>query len=156
MVLWEISPIRERASAPPGSWIPETRALPVVGLRRPARILRRVVFPAPFGPNTARHSPAPSEKETPATARRRPKSRVRSLTSTIGTPGGVASVETFEDIRLELATLAGVAQNAVSLRLHHRGDDQPLCANERHRCSLRGNPELRPACGIQAKRESRG
>src|SRR4051812_9887663 len=146
-------PIRDRASAPPGSAIPEPRALPLVGLRRPASTRSRVVLPAPLGPNTARHSPAASEKETPATARRAPKVRVRSLTSTIGTVAGVASREIFEDIRLELATLAGAAQNAVSLRLLRRGDDQPLCANDRHRCSVRGKPDLRPASRIQADRE---
>src|SRR3954471_886525 len=117
MVWCEIRPIRDRARAPPGSAIPETRALPLVGLRRPASTRSRVVFPAPLGPNTARHSPAATEKETPATARRAPKLRARSLTSTIGAAAGVASRDIFEDIRLELATLAGAAQNAVSLRL---------------------------------------
>src|SRR6266566_7248816 len=127
MVWCEIRPTRERASAPPGSGMPETRALPAVGRRRPASTRRSVVLPAPFGPKSARHSPGPSENVTPATARLGPNSRASSVTSTIG--GAVRAVEIAENIRLELATLAGVAQNAVSLRLRHRGDDQPLRAN---------------------------
>src|SRR4051812_19749415 len=132
MVWCETRPILDRASVPPGSGMPETRAAPVVGLSRPASTRSNVVFPAPFGPNTARHSPAASENETPATARRAPKVRVRSLTSTIGTVEGIASLEILEDIRLELATLAGLAQNFINLRRRHCRDDQPLCANDRH------------------------
>src|SRR4051812_18193428 len=153
MVWWEMSPILERASAPPGREIPETRALPAVGFSRPARTRNRGVFPAPFGPNTARHSPAASENETPDTARPGPNARASSLTSTMGTPAGVASLETFEDIRLELATLAVAAQNAVSLRLRHHGDDQPLCANDRHRCPVGGKSHVRPSARIQAECE---
>src|SRR4051812_15932735 len=122
-------PTRARAKAPPGSSIPATRAFPDVGLRSPASTRSRVVFPAPLGPKSARHSPAWSANETSATARRGPKLRVRRLTSTIGSDD-VAVLESFEDIRLELATLAAAAQNDVSLRFRHRGDDQPLRANE--------------------------
>src|ERR1700674_4699240 len=106
-------PIRDRANGPPGRAMPDIRALPDVGLSRPASTRRRVVFPAPFGPKSARHSPGASEKLTPATACVGPNSRVRSPTSTMG----AALVEVLEDIRLELATLAGAAQNTVSLRL---------------------------------------
>src|ERR1700716_1000810 len=106
-------PTRERANGPPGRAIPDMRALPDVGLNRPARTRRRVVFPAPFGPKSARHSPGASEKLTPATAFVGPNSRASSTTSTMGAAGG----EILEDIRLELAPLARPAQNTVSLRL---------------------------------------
>src|SRR6266478_706925 len=119
-----MSPTRERASGPPGSWTPATRALPDVGLSRPARTRRRVVLPAPFGPKRARHSPAASEKVTPATARVDPKSRASSVTSTIG--GDDPPIGIAEDIRLELATLARATQKAISLRLRQYGDDQPF------------------------------
>src|SRR5215212_8958519 len=119
MVWCEISPIPERANAPPGSLMPETRALPDVGLSKPASTRSNVVFPAPFGPNRARHSPAASENDTPATALRGPNVRVRSFTSTIGPAGVFASLEFLDVIRLELATLAGAAQNDVSLLLRH-------------------------------------
>src|SRR6267378_7191008 len=108
-----MSPTRERANGPPGSAIPDTRALPEVGFSRPASTRRSVVFPAPFGPKSARHSPGASEKLTPATAFVGPNSRASSSTSTMG----VAAVEILEDIRLELATLARAAQNRVSLPL---------------------------------------
>jgi acetyl-CoA synthetase len=106
-------PTRDLTSAPPGRATPDTRAAPDVGLRRPARTRRSVVFPAPFGPNNAKHSPAASEKVTPANARVGPKERVRSPTSTIG----AGDEKAVEDIRLELATLARGAQNTVSLQL---------------------------------------
>src|SRR3954463_3668858 len=153
MVWCETRPIRERASAPPGSAMPETRAPPLVGFSRPASTRSNVVLPAPFGPNTARHSPAARENETPATARRGPKVRVSSRTSTIGTVEGIASLEVLEDIRLELATLAGVAQNFITLRRRRCRDDQPLCANDRHRCPVGRKSDVRPAIRIQAERE---
>ena len=81
-------------------------------------------MPAPFGPKRARHSPAASEKVTPATARVDPKSRASSVTSTIG--GDDPPVGIAEDIRLELATLARATQKAISLRLRQYGDDQPF------------------------------
>src|SRR2546423_839852 len=112
MVRSDINPIPARASAPPGSPIPDTRALPDVGLSRPASIRKSVVFPAPFGPKRARHSPGARENVTPATARLGPNVRVSSVTSTIGGPAD----ETVDSIRLELATLAREAQNAISLR----------------------------------------
>src|ERR1700730_17730304 len=117
-----MSPTRERASGPPGSWTPATRALPDVGLSKPASTRRSVVLPAPFGPNSARHSPAASENVTPATARVDPNSRARSATSTIGADDLL--VEIAEDIRLELATLARPTQKAISLRFRQYGDDQ--------------------------------
>src|ERR1700732_4429996 len=98
-----MSPIRERANGPPGSGMPDTNTLPEVGLSSPASTRRSVVFPAPFGPKTARQSPAATEKVTPATARLDPNSRTRPPTSTIG--GGGAPGDVADDIRLELATL---------------------------------------------------
>src|SRR5688500_181767 len=117
MVWCEMRPTRERASAPPGSGMPASRALPDDGLRRPASRRRSVVLPAPFGPKTARQSPGARENETPATACLDPKARAMSATSTIGAP--VAEIVDVEDgtIRLQLATLARATQNAVSLRL---------------------------------------
>src|SRR3954464_4071698 len=153
MVWCEMSPIRERANAPPGSSIPDTRALPDVGLSNPASTRSRVVFPAPFGPNTAGPSRAERDIDPPATARLGPNARASSFTSTIGTAAGVASLDFFEDIRLELATLAGAAQNDVSLKIRRCADDQPLCANDRHRCPVRGKSEVRPAKRVQADRQ---
>ena len=120
--MWcEINPTRDRASAPPGSLTPDILAVPEVGLSKPARTRSNVVFPAPFGPKTARQSPGASEKVTPATARREPKERVSSATSTMG-----ASLdEIVEDMRLELATLARAAQNAVSSKLRISDDNTP-------------------------------
>src|SRR5712671_5688671 len=118
-------PTRERASVPPGSGIPASLALPDDGLRRPANRRRSVVFPAPFGPNTARHSVGANENVTPATAFLDPNARASSDTSTIGVPveevgGGAGGFVRFCErgfIRLELATLARAAQKAISLRL---------------------------------------
>src|SRR6059058_3646810 len=110
-MLWcEIRPTIARAAGPPGSSMPEIRASPEVGRSRPASMRSRVVLPSPFGPKRARHSPGANVKVTPATARRRPNSRVSSATSTTGAPpDGI-----LEDIRLEVATLARATQNAVS------------------------------------------
>src|SRR2546423_14363144 len=119
MVWCEISPTRDRAIAPPGRLTPEIRAFPEVGLSRPANTRSSVVFPAPLGPKTARHSPGARENVTPASAWRAPKTRVSSATSTMAGPLD----EIVEDIRLELATLARTAQNAVSLPLSPISDD---------------------------------
>jgi hypothetical protein len=74
--------------------LPPTRTVPVVGLRRPAITRSSVVFPAPFGPNSARQSPAPSERSTASTARRRPKVRLTPETSTAGGVGGAGMRQT--------------------------------------------------------------
>src|ERR1700681_921873 len=99
-----MSPIRDRANGPPGNGMPDTCALPDVGLSRPATTRRSVVFPAPLGPNSARQSPAASENVTPATARVDPNSRTSCPTSTIDWTEGPGEIA--DDIRLELATLA--------------------------------------------------
>src|SRR5688572_11515314 len=112
MVWWEMSPIPDRAAAPPGREIPDSFACPLDGFRRPAMTLRSVVFPAPLGPNRARHSPSRREKDTPATARLAPKFRVSPATSRSRCAvRGLVAV-----ICLELATLARGAQNGVSFR----------------------------------------
>src|SRR5258708_36059592 len=95
--------------------MPAIRAVPDVGFRSPARTRISVVFPAPFGPNSARHSPGASENVTPATARVHPNSRARAATSTIAALD--SPVLFAEGIRLELATLARAAQNDISLQL---------------------------------------
>src|SRR3981081_1818619 len=125
-----MSPIRERANGPPGSGMPDTSTLPEVGLSSPASTRRSVVFPAPFGPKTARHSPGASENVTPATAFLDPNARVSSEASTMG-----AAVEEVVDgldvfIRLELAPLARAAQNGISLRLPPAELDQRLRHND--------------------------
>jgi hypothetical protein len=45
-----------------------TRALPLVGWSRPARILSVVVLPAPLGPRKPTRSPRAIVNETPSTA----------------------------------------------------------------------------------------
>ena len=87
------------------------RATPDVGLIKPASTRSSVVFPAPLGPKSARHSPGETVNVTPASARRAPKARVSSVTSTMGGALG----EIVEDTCLELATLARATQNTVSL-----------------------------------------
>src|SRR6266550_1262877 len=113
MVWCEMRPTCERARAPPGSGIPASRALPDEGLSRPASKRRRVVFPAPFGPKTARQSPGASENVIPATACLDPKARVRSAVSTIGAPVDESVDGDGGFIRLELATLARAAQKTL-------------------------------------------
>src|ERR1700687_896830 len=139
-------PSRERDNDPPGSGMPDIRALPDVGFNRPASTRRSVVFPAPLGPKSARHSPGARENVTPATACLGTNSRVRSATSTIG----AALVEILEDIRLELATLARAAQNRVSLRLDPTQRAHRLRSDDRHRRFTDGKPEIRPAARVQA------
>src|SRR3954467_14143103 len=129
-------PTRDLTSAPAGSSIPDTRAVPADGLRRPAKTLRSVVLPAPLGPKSARHSPARREKEIPASAFLGPKERVSSLTSTIA----AVSVEVADVIRLELATLARRAQNAVSLKCASFPHALRPRDNDRHRRPSRRKP----------------
>ena len=49
------------------------RGCPASGRSRVASMRSRVLLPAPFGPSTARHSPAASSTSTRSTARRSPK-----------------------------------------------------------------------------------
>ena len=50
--------MRARAAALPATRISPTSASPALGLSRPASRRSSVVFPAPFGPNTASASPS--------------------------------------------------------------------------------------------------
>ncbi len=54
---------------------PSKITLPAVGGKKPLMRLKKVVLPAPFGPITARISPARISNETPSTAFRLPKWR---------------------------------------------------------------------------------
>ena len=74
-----------RPSRRSSGW-PSTRTSPAVGRMRPARILSSVVLPAPFGPTTARASPARSERSSPRRMRTRPKERWSPRASSSGAP----------------------------------------------------------------------
>ena len=83
---WRTSPTCARASAPARSETPSRHRSPWPGARAARRRAGAASSsPAPFGPNSARHSPAPSVKLTPSTARR-PRTRARAPP-----PGGPAS-----------------------------------------------------------------
>src|SRR4051812_14510562 len=56
---------------------PSTRSVPSAGLRLPARILKRLDFPAPFRPVTISASPAASENEIPSKTRRPERRQAR-------------------------------------------------------------------------------
>ena len=70
------SHLRSRGRIAPQE-LPLIRAVPAVGLRSPASRRSSVVFPAPFGPKSARHSRSSSARVTSCTARRPPNDRVR-------------------------------------------------------------------------------
>src|SRR5436305_11021905 len=53
--------------------LPSNVMRPVVGSASPARQLKKVDFPAPFGPIRPMISPSSMERSAPATARRLPK-----------------------------------------------------------------------------------
>src|SRR5438105_5240010 len=71
-----MKPTCARAAASPRSSSPLMRVDPALGLSRPAKRRSKVVFPAPFGPKSARHSAAFSSSVTSLTARRPPNARV--------------------------------------------------------------------------------
>src|SRR5258708_18629036 len=62
---------------------PKATRLPWSGIRKPSRVLRRVVLPAPFGPRRP-VGPAGKAPETPARARTRPYQTARAPNSTRG------------------------------------------------------------------------
>src|SRR3982751_1854404 len=70
-------PTAARASGADRTATPLTATVPDVGARSPASMRSSVVLPAPFGPKSARHSPASSRRSTPSTTRWPPNSRVR-------------------------------------------------------------------------------
>ncbi len=59
---------RRTALASDRTSCPAMRALPEVGASVVVRIEMVVVFPAPFGPRSAKNSPARTENEMPSTA----------------------------------------------------------------------------------------
>src|SRR3989442_3547869 len=87
---------------------PIRRISPFVGLRRPQRSLRSVVFPAPLGPKMVRNSPGRTTRSTPSTAGRAPKERRRLFASIAASAamlpvgltgrGGAAGVDLLEDL----------------------------------------------------------
>jgi hypothetical protein len=66
---WKMIPTRCRtAAASVTTSRPSISARPSVGASVVVRIERVVVLPAPFGPSSAKNSPAPTSKEIPSTA----------------------------------------------------------------------------------------
>src|SRR5258707_5945268 len=61
---------------------PRMVAWPAVGARMFMRILRRVVFPAPFGPTRAKTEPGAMQSETSLSAVSRPKDLVSAVVAT--------------------------------------------------------------------------
>ena len=67
-------PLREiRSGGSPVMSSPSNRMRPDVGRSTPVRQLKKVLFPAPFGPMMARISSRPTSKLTPLSAVRPPK-----------------------------------------------------------------------------------
>jgi hypothetical protein len=72
--------------------LPGTERVPASALRIPARIVSRVVLPAPFGPITANSSPRLASNETPRNAGRPSNALLRSRAEIAGAVGsGVAA-----------------------------------------------------------------
>ena len=72
-------PARQTASGvAPVMGVPSNRTSPASGARRPDTTLRSVVLPEPLGPIRPTTSPLATVKETPSSAARPPKWRVRS------------------------------------------------------------------------------
>jgi hypothetical protein len=88
LVIWKVRPTPRRARSCGGARVasqPWISTFPPLGRIAPLMALNSVVFPAPFGPITARRSPSPSASETPSTARSAPK---RTLTSVSASAAG--------------------------------------------------------------------
>src|SRR5690349_8097190 len=71
------------AGEPASSDLPSISILPASGRRRPARILIRVLLPAPFSPSNATISPSRASKLTRSSASSEPKRRTRLRTASI-------------------------------------------------------------------------
>ena len=70
-VIWKVRPTPSRQISRgflPVVSSPSRRTWPVSGLFWPLSMSKQVLLPAPFGPISARISPARSENETPRTA----------------------------------------------------------------------------------------
>ena len=74
-MFWKVraNPARATLSMRVGSSLPSSRTDPDVGVSRPVRQLKNVVFPAPLGPMSPTISPAFTVAETSETATRPPK-----------------------------------------------------------------------------------
>src|SRR3954453_7784504 len=73
---WKVRPMPSRACSSGGARVTSTLSntmRPVVGSVSPARQLKNVDLPAPFGPIRPMISPSSIERSAPATARRLPK-----------------------------------------------------------------------------------
>src|SRR6185369_13042151 len=73
---WKVRPMPSRACSSGGARVTSTLSntmRPVVGSVSPARQLKKVDLPAPFGPIRPMISPSSIDKSAPATARRLPK-----------------------------------------------------------------------------------
>src|SRR5262245_34863236 len=70
--------------SPRESGLPNRRTDPADGSLRHARMLSRVVLPAPFGPSRPNSSPASTRRETPRRASNRPNRLETSMTSRTG------------------------------------------------------------------------
>ena len=79
---------RTRCAARESILEPSSRMLPRVGRSSPTITLRRVLFPAPFGPTTATMSPSSIPNVTPSTAGRPPKRFVMPSTSRSSSTSG--------------------------------------------------------------------
>src|SRR5262249_36440880 len=74
-VIWKVRAMPRRARRCGASRVmsaPSNRTRPASGSRIPEIAWNSVVFPAPFGPMTARRSPGSTERSTPSTARSAP------------------------------------------------------------------------------------
>src|SRR5260370_6457381 len=89
---WRIEPMARR---PPSTW-----ARPDCGRMSPASTFRSVVFPAPFGPNTARVCPTSSRKEMPSRAWTggEPKEWARPSADSIYARAELAQIEWLDQI----------------------------------------------------------
>src|SRR3954452_1428309 len=73
---WKVRPMPSRACSSGVARVtstPSNMMRPVVGSASPARQLKKVDLPAPFGPIRPMISPSSMERSAPATARRLPK-----------------------------------------------------------------------------------
>src|SRR3954447_10683646 len=73
---WKVRPMPSRACSSGEARVtslPSNTMRPVVGSVSPARQLKKVDLPAPFGPIRPMISPSSMERSAPATARRLPK-----------------------------------------------------------------------------------
>src|SRR5437868_79021 len=134
-IFWNVRPMPRCVNACGGFPVmscPSKCTRPAVGLYTPVSMLKKVVFPAPFGPIRLTIDPVGTVKSTSSTATRPPNSFRRSsvLSSTSGT-----------------GALRVVQRLVVHSLIKHGGDprarDQPLRPDEHHDHDDRSeDPEL--------------